>query len=434
MKRFKRFDKRFFPMLWIGLGIWAVAMAVNAILESKGLIHGQETLMDMGKTLFQRMPFATLLLLCLLQPVFEEVSFRLWGVGKQWMTIVCLVFMSLFGFSEMGLWMIFFLGGFLFVWLRVKDRFRQLWLNALITSLCFALCHISGFGTFGIGMVLGLLDIFGMALVMCWLTINLSFWFSCLLHVLNNSLAIILPLLLVPDPVTNSYAFDEELDNGTHFSVKFSTDLRHLDAFADNDQLLEIAALSDYTDEQGIIFVGEPAEIAAQLLSDSKIFDTDFSAGIYYDWISRSESMEDRIVYRVNYEEDQPTIHQILECFLKDYEALSEKPLRFDTTEAELQNIDLVYIQDDSRVNINSEEAENDFSDAITGVTTGMMGRTTRLFVPYAGENDTVFYYALPSTRPESVMAKYDQFSTLAKGFQLEYTPTGKKVKLITIR
>ena len=169
--KFKRYDKRFLPMLFIGLGLWVVSMVLMEVLTSSGQAQGQSTLMEMIKGIFQQMPVFTLLLLCVFQPILEEFSFRLWGVGKMWMTIVCLALMTLFGVSEMGLWMFLFLGAFLFVWLKVKDTFRQRWILAIITSLCFALCHVSGFGSFGWGMVLGLTDIFGMALVMCWLTI-----------------------------------------------------------------------------------------------------------------------------------------------------------------------------------------------------------------------------------------------------------------------
>lgn len=426
MKKFKRYDKRFLPMLFIGLGIWLCAMGLMALLENSGEAEGQSALMEMMKGIFQRMPVFTLLMLCLFQPILEEFSFRLWGVGKMWMTIVCLVLMTLFGVSEMGLWMLLFLGAFLFVWLKVKDTFRQRWLLALISSLCFALCHLSGFGSFGWGMVLGLLDIFGMALVMCWLTINLSFWFSCLLHVGNNSLAIILPMMMTPDPVANTYT----LDNGT----ELHTELKGMSGF-------ESRGVPPCTPEQ-VAYMGEPSEIAVRILQDIKIFDNgDFSAEPYYDWVSRNESIEDRLIYQVNFDPGTPyTYRQILECFLKDYEAFGEEPLAFDTTEAELQEVNLVYLYDNSVVNVNSEDVRNyDFTCAMNRVTESSLCRTTDLFVPYAAEEDTlVRHYALPTTREKSVlleqMDKYAAAMDVVYGFRLEYVPTGKKVKLITVK
>lgn len=424
--KFKRYDKRFLPMLFIGLGLWVVSMVLMEVLTSSGQAQGQSTLMEMIKGIFQQMPVFTLLLLCVFQPILEEFSFRLWGVGKMWMTIVCLALMTLFGVSEMGLWMFLFLGAFLFVWLKVKDTFRQRWILAIITSLCFALCHVSGFGSFGWGMVLGLTDIFGMALVMCWLTINLSFWFSCLLHVINNSLAIIIPIMFLPDPVANSYT----LAGGT----ELRTELRGVDAFARMDAPLNTPVW--------VTYVGEPAEIATQILQDIKTFDDgDFSAEPFYDWVSCNESIEERVIYQVNFDPGATyTYRQILDCFLKDYEAYNEEPLAFDTTESELQEVNLVYLSDNSVVNVNSEEVRDyDFNIAMDRVTESRLGRSTDLFVPYAAEEDTmVLHYALPTAREKSMLAeqmdKYAAAMDLVYGFRLEYVPTGKKVKLITVK
>ena len=227
MSKPKRYNRRYLPMLWIGLALWLLSMLVSYIMEKSGNAPaGQEFLMDMGKSIFQTVPFLLVLLFCFFQPILEELSFRLWGVGKKWMTILCLVLMTLFAVSEMGMWGLLFVALFIVVWVTVKDKVLQNWLNALITSACFALCHISGFAGFSIGMVLGLLDIFGMALVMCWLTINISFWLSCLLHVLNNSLAILVPLLFLTNPVTVTN------DNAT-------LSIEPLRPFANNDQLFE---------------------------------------------------------------------------------------------------------------------------------------------------------------------------------------------------
>ena len=192
--KFKRFDKRFLPMLWIGLVLWLGTILVMFILEKAGVeFSGQETLYGLAKVMFRNAPIFTLLLLCLFQPILEEMSFRLWGVGKKWTYILCIVLMALFTVSSVGLWGILLVAAFICVTLFVKNRFWQVWLNALISSFAFMVCHISGFGSDLLGMIIGLIEIFGMALVCCWLTVNLSFWFSCLLHVLNNSLGLVLP-------------------------------------------------------------------------------------------------------------------------------------------------------------------------------------------------------------------------------------------------
>ena len=78
----------------------------------------------------------------------------------------------MFGVSSIGLLGLLFVVGIILVTVLVKDRFVQVWLNAILSSLLFSLCHISGFGNDVLGMTLGLSDIFGMALVCCWLTVK----------------------------------------------------------------------------------------------------------------------------------------------------------------------------------------------------------------------------------------------------------------------
>ncbi len=425
--KFKRYDKRFLPMLFIGLALWLGSIMSMAVLESTGSVEGQSTLMDMAKGVFQNWPLGTLLLLCLIQPVFEEVGFRLWAVGKKWMTIVSLVVMFIFSVFELGFWAFVFIGAIIAVWLGVKDRYKQLSINAVITSAFFALCHISGFGAFGWGMVIGLMDIFGMALVMCWLTINLSFWFSCLLHVCNNTIAIMWPLVFAPAAVTNTYSFDE--------GKTIATELRAFNGLTDND--IEILALNDVDSVWGHVLVGEPAEIAAQMLLESKWDNEEYAWEPYYDWVSANEAIEERLVYTIRYTAGEPpTVRQTLEAFVKDYEAYSEKKLVFDTTEAELHDIMISSLYDTAEVNINSEDAlQMPVDEAMYRVETGLLGRTVWILAPYSSEeDDTMFFYALRSTRNESQLDDMGAAATIREGFMLDYVPNGKKVKLITVK
>ena len=48
MKKPKRFDKRFLPMLWIGLAFWVGSIAIMYILEWAGVeMAGQDNLFDL---------------------------------------------------------------------------------------------------------------------------------------------------------------------------------------------------------------------------------------------------------------------------------------------------------------------------------------------------------------------------------------------------
>lgn len=351
MKKPKHFDKRFLPMLWIGLVLWLGSMAVTYIMEMTGNAPtGQTTLISMGKTIFQQAPIFILLLLCVVQPVFEEFAFRLWTVGKKWTTIVCLVLMAFFVLSEMKVWGLLFIVAFIVVWLCVKERYMQLWLNAFVTSLAFSLSHISGFGEFGWGLVFGLTDIFGMALVLCWLAININFWLAPLLHVLNNSLAIILPLVLLPDPVTS----EVKSTVGDEVTKGFKTIIEPVHALRNNGPLIEGSAMLTGLPDSATDFymVGEPAQIAMHLAIKA-----DSIGAYYYDWVSRNESLEERVIYRVS-DCVGPGFDyaQLRNCYLTDIALYLDDTIVADTVEVMFKEVWLVY--DDGR-----EEQLTDMTD-----------------------------------------------------------------------
>lgn len=422
MTRTKRFDKRYLAMLWIGLALWLSSMLVSFIMELTGNApDGQQNLMDMGKVIFQSHPIAILLLFCFFQPILEELSFRLWGVGKTWMTVVCLVLMAAFSAGEMGLWGLLFVALFIVVWIMVKDKVQQNWINAVITSACFALCHTSGFSGFSFGMVLGLLDIFGMALVMCWLTINISFWLSCLLHVLNNSAALLIPLLFLPDPVTVT-------------TGGMTTTIEPLKPFAENSELIgrdaSLYSLDSTTTE--FYLVGEPAQIAMRL---AEMADT--TPKVYYDWKSKDESMEERVVYHVSYAQPQmPDYKALLTSFLESAKKYADdEGMTFDTTSTYLKEVWLVY--DDGTEALLTPE-NKDASKAIDRVINNSYSvHANRLIEEYVVQPDSsigIKYYCLEQYSP--MKEQLSAVSTVMDGmygFRIELRDA-VEVKLITIK
>lgn len=422
MNKPKRYNKRYLPMLWIGLAIWLLSMLASYIMEKTGHAPaGQETLMDMGKSLFQYMPIGVVLLFCFFQPILEELSFRLWGVGKKWMTIVCLVLMTLFSCSEMGLWGLIFVALFIFVWCAVKDKVLQTWLNAIITSACFALCHISGFDGFSIGMVLGLSDIFGMALVMCWLTINISFLLSCLLHVLNNSIAILFPLFFLSNPVTVT-------------SDSMTATIEPLRPFANNQQLVEDQILLSNLDTLITEFyrVNEPSQMASLLASMA-----DTATDVHYDWVSKGESLEERVVFRVKYNQPQkPDYAELFHTFCdmaKEYN--DGKGFTFDTSTTYLKEIWLVY--PDGREEKLTPESENAGSAIGRLLDNRFSVRGNELVEEYTLAPDSSMitqYYCFERKSPlaaqlTSMESLYDQLY----GFSIDLRPA-KEIRVITIK
>lgn len=428
--KFKRYDKRYLPMLWTGLAIGLAALLGSSILAWLGLeVSGQESLMDMGKALFQGSPIGTLLLLCGIQPVFEEVSFRLWGVGKKGAIIVCLIFMAFFALGEMGLWGLLFVGGFIAVWLLVKDSFKRNCINTIITSACFALCHVSGYNGFSLGMVLGLLDIFGMAIVMCWLTINISFWLSALLHVLNNSLALIIPMLVMPGTVTSVVEFCDNAD------VKIQTSVEGLKPFVDNSALINDSADNCYlymldSTMNGFTLVGEPAEIYAKLLTHANKEDD-----VYFDWTSVGESLEERVVYRIKYDKPMISNKEQLASFCRsDMEAYLEETFVLDTTEFDLMSVILVY-PDGKEVNLDDVDVEcDDWWKAFNEVLKSVAGiRGNSLITEYDTNGRSVNYCILRPNVLNEQLGFLNQLVEQLNGFSIKYVPA-KKARMVTVR
>ena len=124
------------------------------------------------------------------------------------------------------------------------------------------------------GMVVGLVDIFGFALVLNYLTINLSFWFSVLLHVLNNSCVILIPMLFVGEPIHVETA-------------QYTIDATPFKAFADNSRCWDSV---NYEDVHQVSWNGELPEIVCFLYSFGTAVIND---SIIYDWRG-GESLESR--------------------------------------------------------------------------------------------------------------------------------------------
>ena len=433
MKKPKRFDKRFLPMLWIGLAFWVGSIAIMYILEWAGVeMAGQDNLFDLGKTMFQRLPVFTLLLFCLLQPILEEMSFRLWGVGKKWTLVLCLVLMAMFGVSSIGLLGLLFVVGIILVTVLVKDRFVQVWLNAILSSLLFSLCHISGFGNDVLGMTLGLSDIFGMALVCCWLTVNISFWLSCLLHVLNNSLSIILPLLFLPDVQTGRIIVSYEDSPNMQ---ELATVIEPVRPFADNSALLAGAATQSElaAGAKDFYLVGEPAEIARMIASQRM----GIPADVLFDWKAKEESLEERIVLRVNdIKKEVYSCDDLYDHYMSQIACYLDEPLRMDTTEVMLKEIWLVYDDGHEELLTDSCAHFNDVYSRLMSNPYGIRGNEIVMLSEEVNDSTVVFHYycRLNENALQKEVDKMNAAMDKLKhvDYHLDYRD-GRKVTYITI-
>ena len=420
-------------MLWIGLAFWVGSIAIMYILEWAGVeMAGQDNLFDLGKTMFQRLPIFTLLLFCLLQPILEEMSFRLWGVGKKWTLVLCLVLMAMFGVSSIGLLGLLFVVGIILVTVLVKDRFVQVWLNAILSSLLFSLCHISGFGNDVLGMTLGLSDIFGMALVCCWLTVNISFWLSCLLHVLNNSLSIILPLLFLPDVQTGRIIVSYEDSPNMQ---ELATVIEPLRPFADNSALIAGAASQSElaAGAKDFYLVGEPAEIARMIASQRM----GIPADVLFDWKAKEESLEERIVLRVNdIKKEVYSCDDLYDHYMSQIACYLDEPLRMDTTEVMLKEIWLVYDDGHEELLTDSCEHFNDVYSRLMSNPYGIRGNEIVMLSEEVNDSTVAFHYycRLNENALQKEVDKMNAAMDKLKhvDYHLDYRD-GRKVTYITI-
>lgn len=419
----KKFDKRYLPMLWIGLAVWALGWGMSLLLEVLGVeMSGQENLMGMVKGIFQDSHFFVLFLTCVLVPFLEECSFRLWAVGKKWSTTICLVGMVLFVAGEIGQWAILAVVAMVSVPRMVKSSFLSNCIRSLISALCFALCHISGFNGLSWGMVFGLADIFGMALVMCWLVINMGFWYSVLLHVLNNTIALLLPMLFLASPVATD-------------GDDFSTEISALKPLASNTQLVDGASSLFHIDStiKEFYLVGEPAEIACYMFEL-----LEHGTDVFFDWESETVNLDDRVKYQVTRHTDgELDISKLAASFCKNAEQFRGKPFSVDTARVMVKTIWLVY--EDGYEEPIDEATTTNRNVAFSRLFQDINGKAINFCEPTFDEDcnlSAITNYVLPKAHPaqtQPMMTKLQSSLDKIYGFRLEYRDD-HEVTLITIR
>jgi hypothetical protein len=124
---------------------------------------------------------------------------------------VCAAVMANFVYLTLNIWFITLAALCIVLFFVVRDQHRKRQVSIITTSVLFASMHLSGYSSFSIASVLGILQIFGMALVMCYVVINHRFIYSIVIHVLNNSFALLLPLFFMGSEAVSGDNFKGEL-------------------------------------------------------------------------------------------------------------------------------------------------------------------------------------------------------------------------------
>ncbi len=176
--------------LWWGLGITVVSIA---LLFIPGIDDGQDPVNGMMYNLLNSSFWLMLVVVGIVAPVIEELTFRLWGNGKRWTGIVSSVLMALFMWGTFT-WYVGFaslLAGLAFT-LFIKDRNRRLLVMMIFSSLLFMVAHTGNYSGNFFATALAVVEKFGFALLASYLVINHNLLWSITMHVLNNSIACII--------------------------------------------------------------------------------------------------------------------------------------------------------------------------------------------------------------------------------------------------
>jgi hypothetical protein len=262
--------------------------------------------------------------------------------------------------------------------------------------------------------------------------VNISFWLSCLLHVLNNSLSIILPLLFLPDVQTGRIIVSYE---DSPNMKELATVIEPVRPFADNSALLAGAATQSElaAGAKDFYLVGEPAEIAKMIASQRM----GIPADVLFDWKAKEESLEERIVLRVNdIKKEVYSCDDLYDHYMSQIACYLDEPLRMDTTEVMLKEIWLVYDDGHEELLTDSCEHFNDVYSRLMSNPYGIRGNEIVMLSEEVNDSTVAFHYycRLNENALQKEVDKMNAAMDKLKhvDYHLDYRD-GRKVTYITI-
>lgn len=195
-----RKTRRFRWALWWGLGVIVVslvALAVYAAINPSAVSEMNAPLMRGIYSLVSRFGiWPVVIYMGVVGPIIEELSFRLWGNGKNWTGIVSVILMALWCFN-VGWWfaLLALCAGIAVLMVFNEDRAKLLFVLMLFSSVLFAVAHMGNYDGDWFVVLLGVVHKFGFGLLASYLVVNHNILWSMGLHIINNSI-LTLPLLL----------------------------------------------------------------------------------------------------------------------------------------------------------------------------------------------------------------------------------------------
>lgn len=179
------------PLLWGGLALWLTAIIISSILAIFGIDYvEQDELNGLFNHLGSISPLLLFMVVCIIGPILEEFAFRYWTVGNMLARIISFILATVFVYIESGNNIFISLGVaallFVLMFLIKKNEIALI----ISTSVIFSLLHINGFSSVSVGVVLGLIQLFAEAVIMCCLALKYHFAIAIVIHIVGNIIAI----------------------------------------------------------------------------------------------------------------------------------------------------------------------------------------------------------------------------------------------------
>ena len=192
--------RRFRWALWWGLGVIVVslvALVVYAAINPSAVNEMNAPLMKAIYSMICRYGiWPVIIYMGVVGPIIEEISFRLWGNGKNWTGIVSVILMALWCLN-VGWWfsLIALCAGIAILLIFKEDRNKRLFVLMLFSSVLFAVAHMGNYDGNWFVVLMGVAHKLGFGLLASYLVVNHNILWSMGLHVINNSI-VVLPLVL----------------------------------------------------------------------------------------------------------------------------------------------------------------------------------------------------------------------------------------------
>ena len=250
-----RKPRRFRWALWWGLGIIVsslAALVVYAITNPSAVEGMNAPLMKAVYSMICRFGiWPVIIYMGLVGPIIEELSFRLWGNGKNWTGIVSVILMALWCLNVGWLFALFALCVGIAILMALKeDRDKRLFVLMLFSSVLFAVAHMGNYDGNWFVVLFGVIEKFGFGLLVSYLVVNHNILWSMGLHVINNSVVTIPLVLSIGQAVTIETLYND------NFTLEIRSAVVHDDSISEDK--------SFFADADTNYFFGNTSNFAGQ--------------------------------------------------------------------------------------------------------------------------------------------------------------------------